>query len=304
MIISAVRKSISLQVSLTLAVVSLVLTSIVAAVIISRQTQAMQDMTLSKAKLSADLGAQTYGKLLEDAIDNGYASVQDIFDRNYEEIKGYEWGGRPKYHTKYDFYTDRVALEIEDRFLETEDFVAAIGTDVNGYIPTHNTRYQKPLTGDPAKDIEGNRTKRIFTDEVALNAGKNEQGTLIQPYRRDTGAMMWDVSSPIFVKGKHWGAFRVLVSVDEIAKKRSSLLWGLVVMFGFFGALTTGLIFLMIRRSMSPLVTLTTLADELSTGEGLDNPVKLARVDEVGRMAKSLDRLRNSLKAAMARLGE
>jgi HAMP domain-containing protein len=39
-------------------------------------------------------------------------------------------------------------------------------------------------------------------------------------------------------------------------------------------------------------------------GEKLDVPVKLAEVDEIGQMAKSIERLRASLKAAMSRLGE
>ncbi len=51
-------------------------------------------------------------------------------------------------------------------------------------------------------------------------------------------------------------------------------------------------------------VALTALADDLSTGERLDEPIKPTSIDEVGRMAKSLDRLRASLKAAMSRLGE
>lgn len=302
--LSAIQKSLGLKVSLTLAALTLALTGIVGSIIISRQTQALEDATASKARLSAQLGAQAYGRLLEDGIDNGYVSVQDVFDRNYEEIKGYNWGGKPKYHTRYDFYTDRTVLQLQDRFLTTPDFVGAIGADVNGYIPTHNTRYQRPLSGDPTKDLEGNRSKRIFTDEVAQRAGKNEEPVLLQSYLRDTGEKTWDVSSPVFVKGKHWGCFRVLVSLEEIAKQRNSLIAGLSVMFGALSLATTLMILLMIKRSVKPLVELSALADQLSMGEGLENPIKPTSLDEVGVMAKSVDRLRASLKAAMSRLGE
>lgn len=302
--LSVIRKSLGLKVSLTLATLTLALTGVVGSIIISHQTQALEDATASKARLSAQLGAQAYGRLLEDAIDNGYVTVQDVFDRNYEEIKGYNWGGKPKYHTRYDFYTDRTALQLEDRFLSTPDFVGAIGADVNGYIPTHNTRYQKPLTGDPGKDLEGNRTKRIFNDEVALKAGKNEEAVLLQSYVRDTGERTWDVSSPVYVKGKHWGCFRILVSLEEIAKQRSNLILVLTFMFGGLALATTLMILAMIKRSVKPLVDLATLADQLSLGEGLENPIKPTTSDEVGVMAKSVDRLRASLKAAMSRLGE
>ncbi|MFC1642092.1 HAMP domain-containing protein [Myxococcota bacterium] len=304
MFVAAIRRSLSLKLALTLAAITVVLTSGVALVITWRQSEAMQEITLNKARLSAELGAQAYGRALEDAVDNGYVTVNDVFDQNYLEIPGYDWGGQPKYHTKYDFYTDRVVVGLQDRFLVTPDFVSAVGTDVNGYLPTHNTKYQKPLTGDPARDLEGNRTKRIFNDEVGIKAARNQETILVQPYRRDTGAQLWDVSSPVFVKGKHWGCFRVLVSVDEIAKKRSALVWALVAMFGAFAIISAAVMFLLVRGSIRPLVQLTTLADDLSLGEGLDKPIKPTTVDEVGRMAKALDRLRASLKAAMSRLGE
>ena len=68
--------------------------------------------------------------------------------------------------------------------------------------------------------------------------------------------------------------------------------------------ITVGVIFLMVKRSMQPLEQLAATAMVISTGEALDNPIKVGTLDEVGRMAKSLDRLRSSLKSAMERLGE
>lgn len=304
MAFSVIRKSLSAKVSLALAAVTAALTLAAATVIVTNQSRALQDMILSKAKLAADLGAHSYGRLLEDGVDNGYLTAQDVFDRAYEPIKGYEWGPSPKYHTKYDFYTDRSVVEFEDRFLNADDFVAAMGADVNGYIPTHNTIYQKPLTGILAKDLEGNRTKRIFNDAVALKAGRSEDPFLVQTYKRDTGTTMLDVSSPVYVKGKHWGCFRVLVSLEEIDRKRMLLVGRLALMFGGFAVISSAAIFALVRRSMRPLVALATRADEISTGEGLDVRLRATTTDEVGMMTKSVDRLRASLKAAMSRLGE
>jgi HAMP domain-containing protein len=127
---------------------------------------------------------------------------------------------------------------------------------------------------------------------------------LIQPYVRDTGQPAWDVSAPISVKGKHWGAFRIGVSVDSVNALKSDLTMTLFGVFAAFALGTIGVIALMVRRSMQPLIALTALADDISTGEKLDQPVKPTSVDEVGRMAKSVERLRASLKAAMSRLGE
>jgi len=127
---------------------------------------------------------------------------------------------------------------------------------------------------------------------------------LVQNYLRDTGEAAWDVSAPIFVKGRHFGAFRVAVSKDSIAEHKRTLILELVGVFGFLSVITIGVIFLMLRRSMRPLEHLASLANEISTGEGLDRPIKPSSTDEIGMMAKSLNRLRASLQAAMGRLGE
>lgn len=299
-----IRKSIGVKVSLILAAITLLTTGIVASIIISQQTQSLEELTLSKAKMSARVGAQVYGRLFDDGIDNNILTVQDVFDTKYEEIKGYNWNGKPKYHTRYDFYTDRTAVSFLDRFLEGDEVTAAIASDVNGYIPTHNTRAMQPITGVKEKDLIGNRAKTIGNYEVAKKAGSNEVPSLVQEYLRDTGEKMWDVSSPIYVKGKHWGAFRMIISVEEIDKKRKAMVTILSSLFLAFAVVSTAIIFLMIQRSIKPLVQLTEMADELSIGERLDEPIKPKSIDEVGRMAKSLDRLRASLRSAMARLGE
>jgi len=304
MVFDAIRKSLSLKVSIALAAATVILTTIAASVIIGRQTRSMEELTMDKAKMSAQLGAETYGRLLEDGIDNNYLTVGDVFDKNYVDIKGYNWNGIPRYHTKYDSYTDNVMVAFLDRFLASEDIVAALGADVNGYVPTHNSKYMQPFTGDAAKDLANNRSKRMFKDDVALKAGKSEEPVLVQAYHRDTGELTWDVSSPIYVKGKHWGCFRAIVSSAQIDRRRSELVSGLAIMFSVFAAVTAGLIFLMLRQAMKPLIALTGLADEISLGEGLENAIKPQSTDEVGRMAKAVDRLRASLKAAMSRLGE
>jgi HAMP domain-containing protein len=301
---AAIRRSITLKVSLLLALTTLLATSAAGIVITNREVNTLEELTVSKARLAAELGAQTYGGMLEDGIDNALMTPSDVFDTSYQEIKGYDWAGKPKYHTRYDGYTDRVVLAFQDKFMETPEFLFAVGVDVNGYLPTHNTRYQQVLTGDSARDLTGNRTKRIFNSPIELKAATNDAGTLVQQYQRDTGATVWDVSTPIFVKGKHWGAFRIGVSVDEIMKYKSALVFALTVAFAILILVTAGVIFFMVRRSMQPLEKLVNVALVMSTGEELDKPIKVNSTDEVGRMAKSLDRLRTSLKAAMERIGE
>ncbi|GAK87296.1 methyl-accepting chemotaxis protein [Vibrio ponticus] len=65
------------------------------------------------------------------------------------------------------------------------------------------------LTGNPDIDIVRNRTKRIFGDRVGQKCGSHTQTMLLQTYKRDTGEIMHDLSVPIYVNNKHWGAVRL-----------------------------------------------------------------------------------------------
>lgn len=301
-IVLAVRSRLSVKISLALAVVLLVLTAGAAAVITIGQTRQMEEMTLEKARLAASSGARQYGDVFDNAIDSGQLTVAEVFDRNYQEIKGWNWGAIPKFHTRFDSYTDKAVLVFQDKYLDTEDFVFAVGVDETGYLPTHNTRYQKPLTGVAEQDLVGNRTKRIFADPVGLAAAKNLEPTLKQVYKRDTGETMWDVSSPIYVKGKHWGGFRIGVSMLRIEGRQRALLLTLFTIFTAFAFVTILVVFLVVQRAMKPVVALTAAADAISMGDGLDTPIKSDAVDEIGHLTKALERLRISMRAAMSRL--
>ena len=88
-------------------------------------------------------------------------------------------------------------------------FVYAITADYNGYVPTHNDRFCRPLTGDCQVDLTGNRTKRIFSDRVGQQVGRHTRRSRLQTYRRDTGELMFDMSAPVSVNQRHWGGFRI-----------------------------------------------------------------------------------------------
>lgn len=303
-IVSAAKSRLSVKISLTLALVLLVLTTLAAVYITRHQTRQMEEMTLEKARVAASIGARQFGDVLDAAIDGGTLTVSDVFDRQYMPVKGYDFGAKPKYHTRYDSAIEAAVLVFEDKFLEHGDFVFAVGVDVNGYLPVHNTRFQKPLTGDREKDLAGNRTKRIFDDPVGIAAAKNLEPSLLQVYARDTGETMWDVSSPIFVKGKHWGGFRVGVSMERIEARKKELLLSLVVIFQVFALVTIGTMFVVVRRAMRPVVALTHAAERISLGEALEEPLRSDSGDEIAALTKAIDRLRISMKAAMSRLGQ
>lgn len=115
-----------------------------------------------------------------------------------------------KYHTQYDRILDLAVQETLDKCLsKDEKIVFVVAVDVNGYLPTHNKKYSQTLTGKAETDLDNNRTKRIFNDRTGLSAAKNTEPFLLQRYQRDTGEQMADLSVPILINGKHWGALRI-----------------------------------------------------------------------------------------------
>ena len=281
----------STRLALKVAVILLVVIAAGAYYLINQETTRLKQQVLERGKLASMIGAKTVGKILDEAIDNGVLTVNDVFDTNYVEIGNFN---PPKYHTKYDFYTDKAILEIEDEFLKDPNIIFAVAVDKNGYLPTHNTKYQKAITGKKT-DLEGNRTKRIFNDKVGLTAAQNTDPGMRQIYHRDTGEIMWDISSPIYVKGKHWGAFRIGFSLEktnaEIAKMQYSIIGILVAIM----IISVALVYIVVSSSLSPLATLTKYANDFADGKINDKMIYFHRNDEIGEISKAFERLRSYL---------
>ncbi|QTA83604.1 HAMP domain-containing protein [Desulfonema limicola] len=267
--------------------------------IYKQETAVIKRSLQDKGRLASIIGAKGVSRIIEEAVDNGVLSLADVLDTEYIEIQGFD---PPKYHTKYDWYLDKAILSFEDDFLKESDILYAVAMDINGYVPTHNTRYNKPPTGDREKDLTGNRSKRIYKDPIAKNAGANEQAVgLMQVYSRDTGEMVWDISTPVFVKGKHWGCFRIgfdLETVNKLEKNLMLYLGSIMLITILFIMIIT---FALINKALAPLVEFTKIASELADGN-VDTKIESKTQDEIGRLADVLERLRISLKAAMERL--
>lgn len=264
--------------------------------LVVQQRQKLENELLDKGKIQSIVGAKMVGKIMEEAIDNGVFSITDAFDTDYEQIGNFE---PPKFHTKYDFYTDKAVLGIIDEFLQDESVVFAVPVDVNGYLPTHNTRYQQPITGDVDKDRVGNRTKRVFNDPVGLKAAANLDPGFLQIYHRDTGKVMWDVSSPIYVKGKHWGGFRVGISLDVIEREKNNLMKSLLTLMGIVLLVSILVTHVAVNFALAPLKELTRVAQDLADAKNLEREITVTRKDEVGRLQEVLERLRLSMIVAL-----
>ncbi len=281
--------------------VTLVLSIVVVAgsyYIIKEQSDSLEAQLLERGKIESIIGAKLIGRVIEEAIDNGVFSVKDAFDTNYVLIPGFK---PEKYHTKYDFYLDKAILALEDEFLKDDAVVFAVAVDLNGYLPTHNTRYQQPITGDQQKDLIGNRTKRIFNDQIGIQAAHNTIPAFQQIYHRDTGVTMWDISTPIQVKGKHWGGFRIGFSLAKTEQAKQALQLKLIGIMAGILVVSLIVIFITVNRALKPLTHFTRIASDLADGK-VDHKIEVKGRDEIAQLADVLERLRVSLKAAMERL--
>ncbi len=149
-------------------------------------------------------GVQT---AIAEAIKSGTLSEADLFDRNYQPYP--KKTDPPKFTTRFDGFFDRVVSPMQEAIVNRDSQLAyAICFDNNAYVPCHNLRFSKPLTGNIEQDRVNNRTKRIFGDHTGMRCAKNTDGVLLQTYRRDTGEILNDLSVPIFINGKHWGGIR------------------------------------------------------------------------------------------------
>ena len=151
--------------------------------------------------------ATAISSLFENAIKDGKITKNNLFDRNYRAVEG---TNPQKFTTSYDKFCDAVLPAIQEKILKMDKNIAySLATDTKGYVPTHNNKFAKAMTGDFEKDLVESRSKRIFDDRTGGRCGNHTKKLLLQTYKRDTGEIMHDLSVPIIVSGKHWGGFRV-----------------------------------------------------------------------------------------------
>lgn len=148
-------------------------------------------------------------------IEAGRANVGDFFDHDYKTVAG---SNPEQVTTRFTGITDRVLPTIQEPVAQSSDrIVFCACVDMNGYLPTHNEAFSKPQGDDPVWNAANSRNRRMFNDKVGLRAGQSTEPFLMQSYRRDMGGgkftIMKDLSVPIYIQGRHWGALRLAYKV-------------------------------------------------------------------------------------------
>ncbi|HWZ07179.1 MAG TPA: methyl-accepting chemotaxis protein [Bradyrhizobium sp.] len=155
--------------------------------------------------------AKQISAAFESAIERGEITLDLLMDENYREVPGTD----PKqYLTNYVEFTDRILPPIQDPLQKADArIVFCVAWAKGGYLPTHNPNYRLPQGRDPIWNNANCRNRRLFNDRAVKKVAANRKPFLLQTYRRDMGGgnfvLMKDVSSPILVRDRHWGAFRM-----------------------------------------------------------------------------------------------
>jgi methyl-accepting chemotaxis protein len=203
--------------------------------------------------------------VFEAVIDSGRVSLQAVLEMRYEEITGPRIASLsrlfdvsrvpptgfdpPKFSTDYDALVDEELMALYDRYLAEHPWLAmAVGSDLNVYGPAQARRFTADWTGDRAKDLLGNRGKRILVEHPALAradrmglSGRElplrpltrtelrmagcdlseppggDDRRLVQTYARDTGNILTLVTVPIYIGGERWGAAVIGWDPDAVA---------------------------------------------------------------------------------------
>jgi methyl-accepting chemotaxis protein len=163
--------------------------------------------------------ARRISAAFEAAIARGDIDLDQLMDENYREIPG----TNPKqYLTDYVALTDRILPPIQDPIQKIDPrIVFCVAWAHGGYLPTHNPNYRLPQGPDPVWNNANCRNKRLFSDRAVKKVAANTKPFLLQTYRRDMGGgnfvLMKDLSSPIHVRGRRWGAFRMGFRQPELS---------------------------------------------------------------------------------------
>ena len=245
----------------------------------------------AKGKILAVTGAAAMERVLAEAVHDRKFTLEEIFDTAYQPVPG---TNPQQFTTKYDSFLDRVVTPLEDAFLKDEEIVFAVLVDRNGYLPAHNSKFSRPQTGDVEQDTAVSRSKRIFNDPVGLAAARNSQEVLIQDYQRDTGERMLDISAPVYVKGTHWGAYRIGFSTAKIearvAELRKQIIGAMLLMLVLCSVTIIGVVTLLIR----PLHLLTAAARRIAAGN-YEEEIPVTSDDEIGTVAAAFNRMTTTI---------
>lgn len=155
--------------------------------------------------------AKALTSLVEEAIASGELSEDDVFDTGYELVKG---SNPERYRNKFSDWADRNWRCMFDEAIDSDErLIASVCSDVNGFLPTHMTKFSAAPNGDLAHDTLHCRNGRILDDPATKKAKQNNAPYLISVSRQEGDGVNFVLTRAVFVPlkicGRRWGDYLV-----------------------------------------------------------------------------------------------
>ena len=147
---------------------------------------------------------------VEQGIDRGDITLEEVLDRNYVLIEG---SNPPQYNNGFADFADTHVRPLLDRFKSREPkIIGSAITNLDGYLPTHLSERCHTPGPDPVWNDEHCRNRRIFMDEQTRSACESTKPAMLMTYRMELGDKYIPVKNvfvPLFFKGRRWGNFEL-----------------------------------------------------------------------------------------------
>ena len=134
-----------------------------------------------------------------------HKSGVNLFDTNYRQIPNTV---PQKFETSF---TAAIQQKLQPHFdtalNQVKGAIYCLAIDKGGYLPAHHKAFSQPMSGDPQQDLLHSRNQRIYlNNKTEKRRCSHTEPLLLQTYMRDTGEVLNDLSLPIYINGRHWGA--------------------------------------------------------------------------------------------------
>lgn len=155
--------------------------------------------------------AREVTQMVEAALAAGELTKEQVFDCDYKAIEG---SNPERFRSKFSQWADENWRPAFDQYVDASpNRLAAVASDINGFLPTHLTKFSAQQTGDLARDTQFCRNGRIMDDPITKKAKLSTKPYYVAISRQEGDGINFVLIRAIFVPlyfaGKRWGDYLV-----------------------------------------------------------------------------------------------
>lgn len=147
----------------------------------------------------------------EAALASGSLTMEQLFDRDYQIVAN----SKPeRFRTSLSDWADAHWRPVLDEIASFDSRVlASVCSGMDGFLPTHITRFSREPTGDVAHDTQFCRNGRIIFGDCDADAKRSSAPFFMAVYRHEGDGSRYEVTRNVYVplefNGRRWGDLEV-----------------------------------------------------------------------------------------------